>query len=72
MIAVGTCGYAYDDWRGVFYPARLPKKDFLSCYVRHFRCLELNSSYYAIPSAFADGMAAFEQVVEGFEFPVER
>ncbi len=28
--------------------------------------------YYAIPSAFADGMAAFEQVVEGFEFPVER
>jgi len=50
MISVGTCGYGYDDWRGPFYPARLPKKDYLAYYVRHFRCLELNSSYYAIPS----------------------
>lgn len=50
MISVGTSGYGYDDWRGPFYPAKLPKKDYLSHYIRHFNCLELNSSYYAIPS----------------------
>jgi uncharacterized protein YecE (DUF72 family) len=50
MIQVGTSGYGYDDWRGPFYPARLPKKDYLDYYVQHFRCVELNSSYYAIPS----------------------
>ena len=50
MISVGTSGFGYDDWRGPFYPARLPKKDYLSYYIQHFRCLELNSSYYAIPS----------------------
>lgn len=50
MISIGTCGYCYDDWRGVFYPEGTAKREFLAWYVMHFRCLELNSSYYAIPS----------------------
>ena len=50
MIYLGTSGFSYDDWREVFYPTRLAKRDFLTFYSSHFPALELNSSYYAIPS----------------------
>jgi uncharacterized protein YecE (DUF72 family) len=50
MIHIGTCGFSYDDWREVFYPSGLDKGDFLSFYAGKFKALELNSSYYAIPS----------------------
>ncbi len=50
MIYIGTCGFSYEDWREVFYPSALNKKDFLSFYSGKFPALELNSSYYAIPS----------------------
>jgi len=50
MIYIGTSGFSYDDWREVFYPGRLAKRDFLAFYSGCFTALELNSSYYAIPS----------------------
>lgn len=50
MIYIGTCGFSYDDWRKVFYPPELDKRDFLAFYAENFPALELNSSYYAIPS----------------------
>ena len=50
MLKTGTCGFSYDDWQGVFYPEGLKKSDYLAYYSEHFDCLELNSSYYAIPS----------------------
>ena len=50
MIYIGTSGFSYDDWREVFYPSRLAKRDFLTFYSGNFPALELNSSYYAIPS----------------------
>lgn len=46
---VGTSGYSYEDWRGVFYPPDLPKGKMLDYYVQHFRAVEINSTYYAIP-----------------------
>ena len=51
MILVGTSGFDYDDWRGVFYPADLPKGRFLEHYAEHFKALELNFSYYRMPTA---------------------
>ena len=51
MIAIGTSGFDYDDWRGAFYPAELPKTGFLEYYAEHFKALELNFSYYKMPSA---------------------
>jgi uncharacterized protein YecE (DUF72 family) len=70
MIKVGTCGFSYDDWRGVLYPAKLPKRDFLSWYTRHFSCLELNSSYYAIPSpALVHNLA--EKTPDNFQVAVK-
>ena len=50
LLKIGTCGFGYDDWKGVFYPESLKSSDYLPYYSDHFDCLELNSSYYAIPS----------------------
>lgn len=51
MVYLGTSGYSYDDWVGPFYPPGTPKKDFFAHYLQHFRCVELNFSYYTQPSA---------------------
>jgi len=50
VIYLGTSGFSYDDWKGVFYPRGLAKRDYLVYYADQFPALELNSSYYAIPS----------------------
>jgi uncharacterized protein YecE (DUF72 family) len=49
-IFVGTSGYVYRDWRGVFYPKGLAGKDWLEHYARSFRTLELNATFYRLPS----------------------
>ena len=48
-ILVGTSGYYYDDWAGIFYPGNLKKKDYLTYYAEHFNVLELNFTYYRMP-----------------------
>lgn len=59
MICIGTSGFSYKDWMGVFYPAGLPPKDWLSYYAREFNTCEINSTYYAIPApAVFQAMAA--------------
>lgn len=50
MILVGTSGFSYPDWHGPFYPEGLAKSGELEFYGRHFRALELNYTYYRIPS----------------------
>ena len=50
MITIGLSGYDYDDWRGNFYPEKLPRKQWLCYYAQHFSALELNFSYYRLPS----------------------
>lgn len=47
---LGTSGFSYKDWSGIFYPAGLPPRDWLSYYAREFNTCEINSTYYAIPS----------------------
>ncbi|MFW6048785.1 MAG: DUF72 domain-containing protein [Candidatus Bipolaricaulota bacterium] len=49
MIRVGTSGYSYDDWKGVVYPDRLAKKDFLKHYSNFFGITEINFTYYRLP-----------------------
>ncbi|MBN1627524.1 MAG: DUF72 domain-containing protein [Deltaproteobacteria bacterium] len=50
-ILIGTSGFYYDDWKGVFYPDDLPSREYLSYYSGRFKILELNFSYYKIPDA---------------------
>jgi uncharacterized protein YecE (DUF72 family) len=47
---VGTSGYAYREWKGSFYPERLPAKEMLSYYAQHFPVVEINSSFKSVPS----------------------
>ncbi len=53
---IGTSGWHYDDWRNRFYPEKLPKAKWLEFYARHFPTVELNNSFYRLPSetAFAN------------------
>jgi uncharacterized protein YecE (DUF72 family) len=49
-IAIGTSGYFYSDWKGVFYPPSLPSRHYFSYYSNYFSALELNFSFYRIPA----------------------
>ncbi len=51
MILVGAAGYSYDDWRGHFYPAELPKNRFLEYYATQLPVVEINYTYYRPPTA---------------------
>jgi len=51
MILVGTSGYSYPEWRGPFYPPRLPQAQMLAHYAEAFSAVEVNSTYYRIPTA---------------------
>lgn len=51
QIYIGTSGYSYDDWIGPFYPSKIKKPQMLEYYQRFFPCVELNFSYYSMPSA---------------------
>jgi len=52
---IGTSGWHYDHWRYLFYPDKLAKAKWLEFYARHFTTVELNNSFYRLPSeqAFA-------------------
>jgi len=50
IIDVGTCGYSYNEWVGVFYPPKTKQDGFLALYAAEFSTLELNFSYYAMPT----------------------
>ncbi len=69
-ILIATSGYSYEDWRGAFYPEGLPKEEFLRYYALFFPFVELNFSYYAMPSA--RNLAAMAgRTPEGFLFSIK-
>jgi uncharacterized protein YecE (DUF72 family) len=47
---VGTSGWTYDDWSGPFYPKEVKGPERLAFYARHFDTVELNASFYRMPS----------------------
>ena len=49
-LLVGTSGWSYDDWEGVFYPRDLKKDGRLEYYAKFFGTAEINSTYYSFPS----------------------
>lgn len=50
-ILIGTSGYDYPEWRGIFYPSDLKRSDFLQYYASQFNALELNNTFYNMPTA---------------------
>jgi uncharacterized protein YecE (DUF72 family) len=49
-LRIGTSGFDYDAWKGVFYPAELPRKRRLAWYAGKLGALEINASFYRKPS----------------------
>jgi len=58
MIRAGTMGWSYGFWRGSFYPGDLPSPEFLGYYAKRFDTVEVNSTFYRVPST---------QTIEGWK-----
>jgi uncharacterized protein YecE (DUF72 family) len=64
---VGTSGYSYKEWKGSFYPQKLPQTEMLAYYGQRFGTVEINATFYRMPKASVlESWAA--QVPEGFRF----
>ena len=46
---VGTSGFSYPEWKGVFYPADLPADQMLRFYSQTFATVEINNTFYRYP-----------------------
>jgi uncharacterized protein YecE (DUF72 family) len=66
-ILVGTSGWSYKEWKGSFYPAKLPAEEMLRFYASHFPTVEVNNSFYRIPAERVLATWA-EQVPQAFRF----
>ncbi|MFO0931570.1 MAG: DUF72 domain-containing protein [Planctomycetota bacterium] len=64
-VRFGTSSFTAPGWVGAFYPEGTRPADFLRCYAREFDTVEVDATYYAVPSArTVDGWA--EKTPEGF------
>jgi uncharacterized protein YecE (DUF72 family) len=69
-IHVGTSGYNYPEWRGTFYPEKLPAKQMFGYYADRFRTVEINYTFYRMPTPRTiDGWQA--QSCEGFTYALK-
>jgi uncharacterized protein YecE (DUF72 family) len=50
MIRIGTSGWVYPHWLDRFYPRSLPPEDQLDFYAREFPTVEINASFYRLPT----------------------
>ena len=48
-VLIGTSGWQYRDWRGRFYPQKLPQRLWLEHYAQHFATVESNNAFYRLP-----------------------
>jgi uncharacterized protein YecE (DUF72 family) len=48
-VHIGTSGWHYKHWRGLFYPDKLPAKEMLAFYAKHFNTVEINNTFYHLP-----------------------
>lgn len=49
-LLVGTSGYGYKEWQGIFYPERISPKDMLGFYSARFNAVEINYTYHHMPT----------------------
>ncbi len=69
-VLVGTSGYSYKEWKGPFYPQDLPAARFLGFYAEAFKTVEINNTFYKMPTAkLVDGWAS--EVPDGFTFALK-
>jgi len=67
---VGTSGYSYKEWKGNFYPQKLPDREMLSFYSKQFSTVEINHSFYKMPIE-TTLLNWAKSVPEGFRFALK-
>ncbi len=50
VIYLGTSGWSYPGWKGVFYPPDLASKHWLEFYAERFPTVEINMTFYRLPT----------------------
>jgi uncharacterized protein YecE (DUF72 family) len=48
-IRIGTSGWYYKHWKGLFYPLKIQDSEMLPFYLEHFDTVEINNSFYCLP-----------------------
>lgn len=48
-VYIGTSGWSYKDWKGVYYPEKLKPTEWLMFYANDFDITEVNTSFYHLP-----------------------
>lgn len=67
---VGTSGFSYKEWKGSFYPEKIPAKEMLGYYASRLPAVEINNTFYRLPQkSMLENWK--EQVPEGFRFSVK-
>jgi uncharacterized protein YecE (DUF72 family) len=50
-LRAGTSGFSYAEWKGVFYPEKLPAREMLGYYAQRLPSVEINNTFYRLPKA---------------------
>jgi uncharacterized protein YecE (DUF72 family) len=67
---VGTSGYSYKEWKGSFYPEKIPAKEMLHYYSERLSTVEINATFYRMPQpSMLENWQ--EQVSETFRFSLK-
>jgi uncharacterized protein YecE (DUF72 family) len=70
MVRIGTSGWTYKHWKGLFYPDDLPQNRWFEYYTKFFDTVELNATFYRLfPEKTFIGWK--EKAPEGFRFAVK-
>jgi uncharacterized protein YecE (DUF72 family) len=66
----GTSGFSFKEWKGPFYPEKLPASEMLAFYAERLPTVEINNTFYRMPTRkMLEGWAA--QVPETFRFAIK-
>jgi uncharacterized protein YecE (DUF72 family) len=69
-LRVGASGFSFASWRPGFYPAGTKPADFLAFYAKHLQTVEINNSFYKLPTEATFAKWA-QTVPDGFRFYVK-
>ena len=70
QILTGTSGYGYKEWKGNFYPDKIPANKMLAFYASKLATVEINNTFYRMPTANMVYSWA-QQVPDGFTFVIK-
>src|SRR5688572_11612791 len=67
---IGCSGYHYKEWKGIFYPDKLPQRKWFEFYSGEFDTIELNVTFYRFPQV-SFLRSWYERSAPGFSFSVK-